>query len=382
MPSPRNRTIEIRPVRTRRDWKQFHALPAALRSADRHWIRPLRLQVRQAWAPRQPYFRHAHATAWIARHDGEAVGRISAQVDSLQQGQGRPGCGQFGQLEAIDDAAVFERLCEAASGWLAERGMTEMQGPFDLSINQQCGLLVDGFEHRPMMMMNHNPAYYVERIEEQGFRPAVEMLAYRGSPDYRLPARIDKLLRRMDDRLEVRPVARSSLADQAETMRGLFNAAWSGNWGFVPLTADEFRHLIQEIKLLVRPGYVQVAYYDDRPAGFIVALPDLNELIADLDGRLFPTGAVKLLWRIARKQGSRARIPLMGIDPAFQQSLTGAGIAYALIESVRASLLADGITETEQSWILRDNKGMRSIVEAIGMHAAQAFRIYARTIAR
>ncbi len=380
MPSVRNRSIEISPVRTRRDWQRFHALPARLRADDSRWIQPLRLQVRQSWAPRQPFFRHATAAAWLALDGGQAVGRISAQIDSLQESLGRVGCGQFGQLEAIDDAEVFARLSEAAGQWLAARDMTEMLGPFDLSINQQCGVLVDGFEHAPMMMMNHNPVYYAARLEQVGFEPAADMLAYRGSPDYQLPPRIARLLERMHGRLQIRPVARRDLIESAELMRGLFNAAWADNWGFVPLTRDEFRHMVQEMKLLIRPGYVQVAYLDDQPAGFIVALPDLNELISDLQGRLFPTGAVRLLWRIARKRGRRARIPLMGIDPSFQQSLAGAAIAYALIESVRTLLLADRIEMTEQSWILRQNKGMRSIVEAIGMRVAQTFRIYARPL--
>jgi hypothetical protein len=206
------------------------------------------------------------------------------------------------------------------------------------------------------------------------------MLAYRGSPDYRLPPRVARLLERMGGRLALRPVARGELTRRAETMRALFNAAWAENWGFVPITAEEFRHMIQEMKLLIRPGYVQLAFFDGRPAGFIVALPDLNELIADLDGRLLPTGAARLLWRIARRRNRRARIPLMGIDPAFQQSLPGAAIAYGLIESVRRVLLADGIEETEQSWILRQNKGVRSMIEAIGMRAAQTLRIYARSL--
>jgi len=375
------RRIEVRRVRTRRDWQRFHAIPARVRRGPSRWIRPLRLQARQLWAPRHPYFDHAEAAAWLALRDGEPVGRISAQVDRLQAEQGRPRVGQFGQLEAIDDTAVFGALLRAARAWLAEAGMTELQGPFDLSINHQCGLLVEGFERRPMMMMNHNPAYYADRLEEIGLRSAAEMLAYRGSPRYRLPERVGRLLARMGERLETQPVAREDLAGRSELMRSLFNAAWRDNWGFVPLTEAEFRHMVGEMKLLLRPGYVQLAFFDGRAAGFIVALPDFNELIDDLDGRLFPTGAVRLLWRIARRRNRRARIPLMGIDPAFQQSLSGAAIAYALIEAVRAELVADGIEETEQSWILRQNKGMRSIVEAIGMDVSQVFRIYAGPVA-
>lgn len=380
MPGAENEDISIVPVRTRRQWKCFHALPAVIQSASDNWIRPLRLQARQMWAPRHPFFAHARASAWVATRAGAGVGRISAQVDALQAECGRPATGQFGQLEAIDDPAVFELLTQTAGRWLVDQGMTEMTGPFDLSINQQCGLLVEGFEHAPMMMMNYNPAYYPKHLEALGFEVAAETLAYRGSPRYDVPAPVARLLARMQGRLEIRPVARGELNASAEPMRRIFNAAWSGNWGFVPLTGAEFGHMIGEMKLLVRPGYVQFALIDGDPAGFIVALPDLNELIADLDGRLFPAGALQLLWRIARKRGRRARIPLMGVLPRYQHSFRGAAISYALIEAVRHALIADGIELTEQSWILADNKGMRSIVEAIGMRVAQRFRIYRREL--
>lgn len=373
-------SIGVLPVRTRRDWKAFHALPARLRGDDPNWIPPLALQARQTWAPRHPYFRHARARAWLAVRGGDPVGRISAQVDELQAGAGRPGRGEFGQLEAIDDADVFRALFDVACDWLRGERRSEVAGPFDLSINQQCGLLVDGFDASPMMLMNHNPRYYAERVEALGFEPVAELLAYRGSPRYELADRIQRALDRLARRLTVRPLGRGDLAGSSETMRRLFNAAWARNWGFVPLTAEEFAHMVGEMKLLIRPGYVQLAYFDGTPAGFIVALPDVNELIADLGGRLFPTGAVRILWRLGRRRARRARIPLMGIEPGFQQSFRGAAIAYALIEAVRRPLIADGIELTEQSWILADNRGMRAIVESIGMEVAQRFRIYRRRL--
>lgn len=381
MAGAETRDIAIVPVRTRRQWKCFHSLPVAIQSDSPNWIQPLALQSRQMWAPRHPLFKHAAATAWVAMRSAKPVGRISAQVDSLQAACGRPGTGQFGQLEAVDDPAVFEALVRVAGRWLIDQGMTEVTGPFDLSINQQCGLLVDGFEHAPMMMMPYNPPYYSARLEALGFEPAVETLAYRGSPRYELPVRIARLLTRMKSRLEIRSVSRARIGSMAEPMRRIFNAAWAENWGFVPLTEVEFKHMVDEMKLLLRPGYVQVALVDGELAGFIVALPDLNELVADLNGKLLPTGALRLLWRIARKHSRRARIPLMGILPAHQQSFTGAAISYALIEAVRMSLIDDGIEETEQSWILADNHGMRSIVEAIGMQVAQRFRIYRKALA-
>jgi len=381
MPGGDKSGIELQPVRTRKQWKCFHALPRHVQSVAPEWIPPLRLQMRQMWAPRHPFFRHADAAAWVALRAGKPVGRVSAQVDRLDAECGRAGTGHFGQLEAIDDPAVFRNLLEAAERWLIERGMTEVTGPFDLSINHQCGLLVEGFEHSPMMMMTYNPAYYPRQLEALGFEPAIETLAYRGSPNYVLPARIQRLLARMHGRLEIKPVPRARLAAHAEQMRQIFNAAWAENWGFVPFTEAEFAHMVDEMKLLVRPGYVNVAEIDGELAGFIVGLPDLNDLIADLDGRLFPLGAARLLWRIARRRGRRARIPLMGVLPGYQHSVIGAAISYALIEAIRSAIVADGIETTEQSWILAHNRGMRSIVESIGMEVAQRFHVYRKALA-
>lgn len=381
MPVYANQGIEVFRVRTRRHWKCFHSLPTAIQSVSPNWVQPLSLQVRQMWAPRHPFFRHASATAWLAARDGKPVGRISAQIDMLQAECGRPAMGQFGQLEAIDDPSVFEALARAAGQWLVEKGMNEVTGPFDLSINQQCGLLVDGHDKAPMMMMNYNPPWYPTHLESAGFETAVETLAYRGSPRYELPTRVARLLSRVSKRLEIHSVSRGEIGRLAEPMRQIFNAAWAANWGFVPLTEAEFAHMVDEMKLLLRPGYVQIAVIDGEMAGFIVALPDLNELVADLHGRLFPFGAPRLLWRIARKRNRRARIPLMGISPRHQQSFIGAAISYALIEAVAKALIDDGIEVTEQSWILADNRGMRSIVEAIGMQVAQRFRIYRKSLA-
>lgn len=380
MRAPRHTECEVLPVKTRSDWNRFHSVPFQLQGEQANWVPPLKLQARQIWAPRHPFFRHADARAWLAVRDKRVVGRISAQVDHLQQSVGRDDIGQFGQLEAVDDPVVFDALLDQAGAWLKGRGKRRMEGPFDLSINQQCGILIDGFDQASMMMMPYNPPYYPERLEAAGFKAVVEMLAYRGCPDFALPARVAKLISRLQGRFAIRPVRRADAMAQAETMRRIFNASWANNWGFVPLTCEEFRHMVAEMKILLRPGYVHLAICDGKPAGFIVGLPDLNELIADLRGRLWPTGAIRLLWRIARKTSTRARIPLMGISPEFHQTPLGAAMAYMLIESIKRPLIADGVKLTEQSWILQQNQGMRAIVESIGMHVAQRFHVYARAI--
>lgn len=372
--------VQLRPVRSHAEWRRFHALPARLYADDPNWVAPLRLQARQMWAPRHPFFQHAEGRAWIALRGDRTVGRISAQVDRLNDAEGRPDLGWFGQLEAENDGEVFRALTEAAAEYLGAAGRTRMQGPFDLSINQQCGLLIDGFDSPPMMMMGHAPPYYAGRLSELGFVQAAELLAYQGSPDFADPRGMQRAVSRLGQRLRIEEVDRRDLLARAETMRGLFNEAWASNWGFVPITEAEFRQDIQDMKLLIRPGYVQIAWLDDEPAAFMVTLPDLNELVADFDGRLFPFGAVKLLWRVWRKRNRRVRVPLMGVAARHHQSLTGAILSYAMMARTRAHLLADGVEWAEQSWILEQNRGMRSLIESLGMHVAKRYVILERAV--
>ena len=373
-------TLRICPVKTRLEWKKFHQLPHTLHGDSKHWVAPLSLQARQMWAPRQPYFQHASACAWIVLSGDRVVGRISAQIDALQAEQGRAGLGHFGQLEAVDDPRVFELLIDTARDWLAGRGCDEMQGPFDLSINQQCGLLVEGFDQSPMMMMGYAPAYYAEQLQRLGLEPRAELLAYRGPAGFQRPASMTRILERVSDRIRVEPVDKSELGEKAELLRSLFNQAWADNWGFVPMTEAEFTHAVNDMKLLVRPGYVNLALFDDQPAAFMVTLPNLNEMIADLNGRLWPTGALRLLWRISRKRCRTARVLLMGVAREHQQSLTGAALSYALMAATQQHIMRDGIEWVEQSWILEQNRGMRSLIESLGMQVTQRYRIYGRRI--
>ena len=372
--------IEVKPVRARADWRRFHSLPQRIYADDPNWVRPLDLQLRQLWAPRHPFFEHAEARAWIALRDGCTVGRISAQVDRLNDACGRSDLGWFGQLEADDDPHVFRCLTATAAEWLGRQGRSRMQGPFDLSINQQCGLLVDGFDSPPMMLMGHARPYYADRLTELGFGSVAELLAYQGGLEFGDPRGMRRVLGRLGERLRIERVERSDLMRRAEVMRGMFNAAWADNWGFVPMTEPEFRHAIQDMKILIRPGYVQIAWLDDEPAAFMVTLPDLHELVRDLDGRLFPFGAARLLWRIWRRKSTRARVPLMGVAPKYHRTITGAALSYAMVADTRDFLIDDGIDWTEQSWILEQNRGMRSLIESIDMKVTKRYRIYERGI--
>jgi hypothetical protein len=374
--SPGDSHIEIRAVGSRQDWRAFVGLPERLYRKDPCWVRPLDSQVRDLWSPRNPWFRHARAQAWIAWRGDRAVGAISAQADELHRQTWDEAAGYFGQLCAEDDAEVFAALFSQARRWLLAQGCREMRGPFDLGVNQSCGLLVDGFDTPPMVMMNHGAPWYGPRVEAAGLHPAMDLLAYIVPPDFNAPPAMQRLVDRAAARLRVRPLDRRRYWQELELLRELFNDAWADNWGFVPFTVEEFRHLGRELRLLLGPEAVQIAELDGEPAGFILALPNINELIADFGGRLLPFNWLRLLWRLKSGQATTARVPLMGVRRRFHGRTLGAMLAFALIEAVRQPLARAGIRQVELSWILETNQGMRSVIEAIGGQAYKRYRIY------
>ncbi len=347
---------------------------------DPQWIEPLRMDRRAQWSKKNPFFEHARARAFIARRRGTPVGVISAQVDSLRAQEGGERVGWFGQLEAIDDPSVFEALCRRASKWLGQQGCKRLQGPFDLGVNQACGLLVEGQGTPPMVMMNHAPAYYGERLEALGFDKVMDLYAYLIPPKFDPPRAMQRLVDRMGDRLTLRRLDFSRYGDELDLLRDIFNDAWSRNWGFVPLTPAEFRAMGKALKQVVRPEYTCIADINGEAAGFIIGLPNVNELIRDLNGRLLPLGWARLLWRIARRQASTARVPLMGVRRAFQRGPMGAAISFAMIDAIRHPLHAAGIKQVEMSWILESNQGMNSMIEAMGGDLYKRYRLYQRPL--
>jgi len=373
-------SIEVRGVDSRADWRAFFSVARRCQGDDPHWVEPLRMDRRAQWSGNNPFFEHARARAFIAWREGQAVGTISAQVDELREAEDSKKIGWFGQIEAINDARVFAALLQEASDWLGREGCERLQGPFDLSVNQGCGLLVEGRNTPPMVMMNHAPAYYAEQLEALGFAKAMDLFAYLLRPDFDPPEAMQRLTERLGRRLALRPLDFSRFSEEIDLLRELFNDAWSQNWGFVPFTQPEFQAMGKALKQVIRPEYTCVAEINGEPAGFIIALPNVNELIRDLDGSLLPLGWAKLLWRIARRRATTARVPLMGVRKAFQRGPMGAAISFAMIDRVRHALHEAGIRQVELSWILESNKGMNSMIEAMGGDLYKRYRLYQRDL--
>ena len=372
--------IRVEPVEGGADLGRFIRMPGPVYRGDAAWVAPLHLERRLHLGDRNPYFQHAEWRAWLALRDGRPVGRISAQVDHLHRERYGADTGHFGLLEGEDDPEVFRALFAAAEGWLAERGTRRVSGPFNLSVNQECGLLVEGFDDPPMVMMPHNPPWYAGHLEALGYAPLKDLLAYRISTDFTHPRAMQAVLRRYTSRIRLRPLERRRLDRELVLLRQLFNDAWAGNWGFVPFTEAEFADLGETLKLLVPEDYVQIAELDGEPAAFIVGLPNLNEAIRDLNGRLLPLGWLRLLWRLKGRRLRSGRVALMGVLPRLQGTALGSALAFSVIAALQPPMRRDGVEWVEMSWILEDNAGMRAILEVLGTELYKRYRLYGRTL--
>ena len=358
---------------------RFIEVPCRIFESDPAWIQPLFIERRLHLSARSnPYFQHARWQAWIAWRGGEPVGRISAQIDALHLERYGDATGFFGLLDAEDREETFAALLGTAGQWLRDRGMRRVRGPFSLSINEEMGLLVEGFDTPPVFMMGHARPYYRTHIEQLGYRKAADALAYMITSDFEASPVMRRLVAASTQRVRVRPLDRKRFGDEIALLRDIFNDAWAENWGFVPFTAAEFHELGRNLRFLVDPEMIQIAEVDGEAAAFMVVIPNINEAIRGLRGRLFPTGWAKLLWRLKVRYPRTARVPLMGVRRRFQRTRIGPALAFLVIAACRPPTQRRGVKEVELSWILEDNAGMRSIIESIGGRPYKRYRVYER----
>lgn len=374
--------LSVSPVRGARDLDRFIELPARLARGDPNYVPPLRFERRDALTPgSNPFFEHAEAELWLARRGKEVVGRISAQIDRLSPQDPALPAGHFGMIAAEDDPEVFAGLFAAAEAWLLARGRKRALGPFNLSINEEAGLLVDGFDTPAMVMMGHDPSYAGARVEALGYAKAKDLYAYLCSTRDDLPAAVLKRVRRgLPPGAALRRLDMRRLEAEVATLTGILNEAWSDNWGFTPTTAAETRQLTQTLRAVIDPRLAWFAEIKGEPAGFMVALPNLNEAIADLDGRLLPFGWAKLLWRLKVARVKSLRAPLMGVKRRFAGTLTGQLLPFHLIDAVASEARKLGYDRCELSWILEDNLAMRRICDVAGARIYKTYRVYEKAL--
>jgi hypothetical protein len=375
--------IDIRRVLTKADRKAFIELAYRLNADDPHWIPPLKDEVRGLITPgKNPWFEHAEAAFLLARRGDRIVGRISAQVDALVLEHMAPGLGQWGMFEAEDEAAG-RALLAAAEDWLRAKGMSRSMGPFSLGIWDEPGLLIKGHDHSPMVMMGHNKAAYEGWVERAGYAKAKDLLTYDLDVSKEFPPLVQRIVAagEKNQRIRIRKIDPSRFDEEVALILSILNDAWSDNWGFIPLTPSEIAYAGKKLKPIVLDEVIRVAELDGEPVAFMLTLPDINALIRDLDGELFPFGWAKLMWRMRKRRYPGARVALMGVVKRLQTSRLASQLAFMLIEYIRrAGISAYGIQRGEVGWVLEDNQGMISIADAIDSRCNRIYRIYEKPL--
>ena len=371
--------IQVTPAETWTDRRQFMRLPDHLHAADPLYVPPLFMQRRELLdRGRNPYFRHAEVALFVARRNGRPVGRISAQVDHHAVDIHGP-IGHFGLL-AAEDAEVVAALMAEAEKYLSAQGMAGVRGPFNLSINHEAGLLVGGRDTPPAMLTPFDQPHLGPALESLGYRKARDLLAYVAPVTHEPPRLTRRLAAGLSDRVRLRPFHLGQLTREVASALEVFNDAWQDNWGFVPLTRDEMRSLADSLGPLLDERLTCLAEVDGEPAGMLIGLPDLNEAIRGLDGRLAPFGWASLLWRLKVRGVKGARVPLMGVRRTLDSAALKAALPFAMVESIRPHLVARGYRRVEMSWILEDNLPMRRLAEAFGGTVTKRWRIYERAL--
>ncbi len=373
--------IEIVPVDSKALLRRFIRLTERLHRDDPAYIAPLHLEREEALTAKNPFFGHAEVRLWLACRNGRDVGRISAQIDRLAQSLNPDAPGLFGLLAAEDEPEIFAALLGTAENWLRSQGMKTLQGPFSLNINEETGLLIDGFSTPPMLLMPHDKPYIAARLEALGLRKVKDVYAYLYDMRVDLPAGARRLLaRQLPPGIRLRRLEMKRLAEEIRNVTEIFNDAWSENWGFTPLTEAETDYLAKSLRPLLDPRLTSLVERDGEAVGFMICLPNLNEAIRGLAGRLLPFGWAKLLWRLKVRGVKTARVPLMGVRRSAAQDMISALLPFLMIDMVRREGLKLGYRQIELSWILEDNLPMRRVNESLGAIPYKTYRVYQKSL--
>jgi len=376
-------SVAVRAVRGKEDLKAFLDVPFALYAKDPNWVAPLYVERMEHLDPaKNPYYQHAEVELFLALRGARPVGRISAQLCRLRSERYNDGVGQFGFLEAENDRAVFAALFESAADWLKQRGATTIQGPFSFSINDETGLLIDGFDTPPSVMMGHGLPYYAMRMEESGFTKAKDVIAYDFIHKGEMPRALNSAYKKAlaDKDVTLRPLDKKQLMKELQIVVSIANDAWSDNWGFVPWTEEEMTALANNLKMLVTGDYIAIAEYKGEPVAMAITLPNINDWIAGLNGKLLPFGWTKLAWSLYARPPEAVRMPLMGLRRKYHGTPLGAVLGMAAIGRVMKYHLGRGTKRGEASWILEDNMPMRRMIESFGGLPYKTYRVYEKLI--
>lgn len=365
--------VEVAAIDGKQALNEFIRFPYSVYRGDAKWVPPLEIAMKELLdREKHPFYRNAQAEFYLARQNGRVVGRIAAIIDRAHNDFHEESAGFFGFFESVDDPAVAEALLSRARQWCMDRGARFLRGPANPSLNYECGMLVDGFDSSPMVMMTYNPRYYPALMEKAGLRKAKDLYAYISHAD-----RIDmKKIGRVADKVlktngvKVRPINMKDFQGDVERVWDVYGKAWQRNWGFVPMSREEFFAMGKEMKQILKPELVLIGEVGDRVVGFALALPDVNVALKPANGRLLPTGLLKILYY--QRLIKSVRVLALGVVEEFRPSGLAAAFYAALVRNARQL----GYGDCEMSWILEDNTLMNRSLEVMGAKRYKTYRIY------
>lgn len=375
-------SVEIRQHRPGEDVRDFIQAGHVIFESDPKWIPPLHLEIRDRLSPKtNPFFKRADVVLFTAWRNGRLVGRCSAQIDHEHWRVHQDRAGFFGFFDTIDDPEVSRTLLDSAAHWLRSRGASRMLGPFSLYVNEEVGILVDGFEHPPVMFMAHSRPYQAKLCEDAGLTKEKDLLAFRFD-DPQLPPRALKAweeVKRMPE-VRLRPFDLKNAEQEVQVFMDIYNDAWSGKWAYVPALPDEVRKVVSDFKLIVDPDIAFIAEVDGKPAGMCVMLPNLNEAISDLNGKLFPTGMFKLLYRMKLKHPTSTRLMMLGIREEIRKQRRYGGLSAAMYVEVAKRGFNKGYTWGELSWTREDDAPVNIAIKMMGGRLYKRYRVFQKSL--
>ena len=374
--------IDIRPLRGRRAIEDWLDVPERIYADDPNFIAPLRLVERERISPRHnPFFSYGEAEMFVAYANGVPAGRISAQVNRKHLAHNQDGTGFFGFFDCVPDEAVASKLVAAAADWLAARGMTGMRGPFNLTINQDIGLLIDGFDCPPAILTSHAAPWTGGLAEACGLTKAMDLYAFRMSPSS-APREFQRLANfaKSSNRVRIRQVRIDKFAEEAHLVFDIFNDAWSDNWGFEPVTEPDIKAMIRDIRPIMRSKFGWIAEIDGEPAAMMIVLPDINHVVRGFKGRLLPFNWAKLAYEIYADRWETARVPLLGIRKRYRDTILAPGVLSLLISDFMELGKGYNIDWIEYSWILETNAPMVNLAKMAAGPPARTYRVYEKAL--
>lgn len=372
------KTNELTFVTSKKERKQFLKFPYAHYKNNEYWVAPLLMEQKKLIdQDKNPFYENGDIGMFIIRQNGKICGRIAAIEDRRYNEYHDSKTGFFGFFECIDDQTVASLLIKAAAGWLKDRGLTKMLGPASPSMMDEIGILIDGFDEYPSILMPYHKRYYDRLLKTEGLKKEMDLYAFRITQEnvaFDRMKRAGEIVKKRLPGLKIREINLKKIDQEVQIVRDIFNKSWSENWGFIPLTENELSDLADDLKMILDPKFAHIAEVDGKPIAFSVALPDLNQALRHMNGRLFPTGIFKLLWY--KRKIDQVRTALMGVIPEYRGKGIDALLHLKAIENGRK----EGVNSSELSWVLETNTNMIRVAERLGAHIEKTYRLYRKSL--